>query len=308
MAERTWECGRRRPRLSRRRARRRRTARARRARSRGSTSRPGSILQPYPAPRSRRAVWTRLPDVAALAELEQVAAERYGARPESVVAGPGSQALLQVLARLAPRGAVGALKPTYGGYADAFGAAGLWVTTADSIAGLADRAVAVVVEPEQPGRQDGRPRSPDRPPRVARGPGRLDDRRRGLRRFRRGCEPRARSPGEGRCRPALVRQDLWARRAEARLRHRLPRHSGAPARRPRPLGGQRPGPRDRRRGAGRFGLACGDGRAARGGLRAARRAARRKRMAGRRRNAPFPPRGGQRRGKRVPAAARRRNP
>ena len=161
-------------------------------------------------------------------------------------------------------------------------------------------------EPEQPGRQDGRPRSPDRPPRVARGPGRLDDRRRGLRRFRRGREPRARSPGEGRCRPALVRQDLWARRAGS-ASPSPPRHSGAPARRPRPLGGQRPGPRDRRRGAGRFrpGLRrrpCGSRRIARGSTRCSPQT-----DGGRRRMRAFSSRGGQRRGKRVPAAARRGN-
>jgi cobalamin biosynthetic protein CobC len=115
--------------------------------------------EPYPPPPLAPAVWTRLPDVAALARLERVAAARYGARPESVVAGPGSQGLLQILARLAPRGAVGALKPTYAGYADAFEAAGLRVATADSLAGLADCAVAVVANPNNP---DGRTVALDR--------------------------------------------------------------------------------------------------------------------------------------------------
>ena len=41
-----------------------------------------------------------------------------------MVAGPGSQALIQALSHILPRGAVGALGPTYGGFASAFAAAG----------------------------------------------------------------------------------------------------------------------------------------------------------------------------------------
>src|ERR1700730_17653200 len=79
----------------------------------------------YPLPELAPEVWTRLPDRAALAGLEAVAAERYGARPEAVIAGPGSTVQLQVLARLAPNGPVAALGPTYHGHAEAFAAAGV---------------------------------------------------------------------------------------------------------------------------------------------------------------------------------------
>ena len=109
--------------------------------------------QAYPLPDLDAGVWTRLPDGAGLAALERAAAARYGAEPEAVVAGPGSQALLHVLARLVPRGAVGALGLTYGGYAEAFEAAGAQVAEAHSLAALADCAVAVVANPNNP---DGR--------------------------------------------------------------------------------------------------------------------------------------------------------
>src|SRR5271157_3336660 len=79
----------------------------------------------YPLPDLARDVWTRLPESDALAGLEAVAASRYGAKPETVVAGPGSQSLIQALARIAPRGAVAALDPTYRGHAEAFGAEGV---------------------------------------------------------------------------------------------------------------------------------------------------------------------------------------
>ena len=51
---------------------------------------------------------------------------------------------------------------------------------------------------------------------------------------------------EGRGRPALVRQGVWAGGAQARLRHRFVGRRRAAARRPRPLAGQRAGDRDRR--------------------------------------------------------------
>jgi cobalamin biosynthetic protein CobC len=107
----------------------------------------------YPLPELAPEVWTRLPDCAALAGLEAVAAERYGARPEAVVAGPGSQALIQVLARLAPKGTVAALGPTYHGHAEAFGAAGVQLVEEASLEELAESDVAIVVNPNNP---DGR--------------------------------------------------------------------------------------------------------------------------------------------------------
>ncbi len=60
---------------------------------------------PYPLPDLAPELWSRLPGSGALAELEAAAAARYGAPAGMVVAGPGSQALIQALARIIPRGA-----------------------------------------------------------------------------------------------------------------------------------------------------------------------------------------------------------
>jgi cobalamin biosynthesis protein CobC len=107
----------------------------------------------YPLPDLAPDIWTRLPDSEALAGLEAIAASRYGAKREAVVAGPGSQALIQTLARIAPKGAVAALGPTYRGHAEAFAAAGVRLLEAASLDTLAEVDVAIVVNPNNP---DGR--------------------------------------------------------------------------------------------------------------------------------------------------------
>jgi cobalamin biosynthetic protein CobC len=107
----------------------------------------------YPLPDLAPEVWSRLPDSGALAELEATAAERYRAKAESVVAGPGSQALIQALSCIAPRGAVGVLGPTYGGHAAAFAAAGAGVVEAARLEDMSNLDVAIVVNPNNP---DGR--------------------------------------------------------------------------------------------------------------------------------------------------------
>ncbi len=107
----------------------------------------------YPLPDLPASVWTRLPEASALARLERIAAERYGCAPESVTAGPGSQALIHLLARLAPPGPAAALAPTYGGHGEAFAAAGRVLESAPSPDRLAGFRVAVIVNPNNP---DGR--------------------------------------------------------------------------------------------------------------------------------------------------------
>src|SRR5277367_4198005 len=57
---------------------------------------------PYPLPEITPEAWTRLPDPSAIARLEATAATRYRARAAHVVAAPGSQAIIQALARLLP--------------------------------------------------------------------------------------------------------------------------------------------------------------------------------------------------------------
>jgi cobalamin biosynthesis protein CobC len=108
---------------------------------------------PYPLPDLAPELWSRLPGSGALAELEAAAAARYGATAGMVVAGPGSQALIQALARIIPRGAVGVLGPTYGGLKAAFATTGARVDEAKRVEDMGDLDVAIVVNPNNP---DGR--------------------------------------------------------------------------------------------------------------------------------------------------------
>ena len=107
----------------------------------------------YPLPDLLRESWTRLPESGALAKLEAAAARRYGAAAAGVVAGPGSQALIQALSRILPDKAVGALGPTYGGFASAFGATGAPFVGVNRLEELDGFDVAIVVNPNNP---DGR--------------------------------------------------------------------------------------------------------------------------------------------------------
>ncbi|HZZ63635.1 MAG TPA: threonine-phosphate decarboxylase CobD [Roseiarcus sp.] len=111
----------------------------------------------YPLPDLEPDIWARLPTGEAITALESAAARRYGAAPEAVVAGPGSQALIHALARLGPKGVIGGLGAIYGGHAEAFAAAGARLVQAASLESLADCDVAVVVNPNNPdGRVAGR--------------------------------------------------------------------------------------------------------------------------------------------------------
>jgi cobalamin biosynthetic protein CobC len=91
-----------------------------------------------------------LPESGALARLEAAAALRYGAAAGNVIAGPGSQALVQALSRILPQGVVGALAPTYGGFASAFAAAGGHVNKAKRLEDMGALDVAIVVNPNNP--------------------------------------------------------------------------------------------------------------------------------------------------------------
>jgi cobalamin biosynthetic protein CobC len=108
---------------------------------------------PYPLPEFAYELWSQLPGSGALAELEAAAAGRYGAPAKNVVAGPGSQALIQALARIVPRGAVRVLGPTYGGLKTAFAAAGAHIVEAKRVEDMGALDVAIVVNPNNP---DGR--------------------------------------------------------------------------------------------------------------------------------------------------------
>jgi cobalamin biosynthesis protein CobC len=107
----------------------------------------------YPLPNLEPGAWSRLPESGALARLEAAAAQRYGVDPACTVGGPGSQALIQALSRTLPHGEVGALGPTYSGFASAFVAAGARVNEAERLEELDGFDVAIVINPNNP---DGR--------------------------------------------------------------------------------------------------------------------------------------------------------
>ena len=107
----------------------------------------------YPLPDLGTEAWSRLPESGALARLEAAAALRCGAAAGNVVAGPGSQALIQALSHILSHGAVGALGPTYGGFATAFTAAGARVVEVNRLDDMGNVDVAIVVNPNNP---DGR--------------------------------------------------------------------------------------------------------------------------------------------------------
>jgi cobalamin biosynthesis protein CobC len=107
----------------------------------------------YPLPDLEPEAWSRLPESGALAKLEAAAARCYGAPIGSVVAGPGSQALIHALAHILPHGEVGALGPTYSGFAAAFAARGARITDAKQLEHMGVLDVAIVVNPNNP---DGR--------------------------------------------------------------------------------------------------------------------------------------------------------
>src|SRR5580693_3460550 len=104
----------------------------------------------YPLLDLQPEAWSRLPESGALTRLEAAAAQRYGVDPACTVAGPGSQALIQALSRILPHGAVGALGPTYSGFASAFAAAGARVIEAERLEELDGLDVAIVVNPNNP--------------------------------------------------------------------------------------------------------------------------------------------------------------
>ena len=104
----------------------------------------------YPLPDLEPEAWSRLPESGALERLEAAAARRYGVDPACTVAGSGSQALIQALSHMLRHGAIGALGPTYSGFASGFGAAGARVIEAKQLEDLDGFDVAIVVNPNNP--------------------------------------------------------------------------------------------------------------------------------------------------------------
>ncbi|HSK39578.1 MAG TPA: threonine-phosphate decarboxylase CobD, partial [Arenibaculum sp.] len=124
---------------------------------------------PYPVPAIPARAWTRLPDDGELARLLAAAARCYGARDAStVVAAPGSQALIQCLPRLFPAASgplrVAVVGPTYAEHARCWQLAGHAVQEHDALPDAAGADVAVVTNPNNP---DGRRQDPERLLRLA---------------------------------------------------------------------------------------------------------------------------------------------
>ncbi|MDE2228763.1 MAG: threonine-phosphate decarboxylase [Alphaproteobacteria bacterium] len=116
---------------------------------------------PYPFTPPPLDIWTRLPPVRLDQQLRHAAAAYYGVGdPNAIAAAPGSQALIQLLPRLRPRGYIAIVVPTYGEYAACWNASGhavVPIATIDAVPAECD--VVVVANPNNP---DGRIVSPER--------------------------------------------------------------------------------------------------------------------------------------------------
>jgi cobalamin biosynthetic protein CobC len=109
---------------------------------------------PYPLPPLAAEVFARLPEREAIDHLCAVAAKAYGAPSAAhVVAAPGAQILLPLVAGLVPSGRAAVLSPTYSEHGRVAALAGHAVVETAEIARLAEADLAVVVNPNNP---DGR--------------------------------------------------------------------------------------------------------------------------------------------------------
>lgn len=117
---------------------------------------------PYPAAPAGPEARARLPDPEDLARLEACAGAAFGCGGSQVLATPGAQAAIGLLARVLPAAQVGVLGPTYAGHAQAWRAAGAAVTllAADALEVAADTLDAVVVV--NPNNPDGARTAPPR--------------------------------------------------------------------------------------------------------------------------------------------------
>lgn len=105
----------------------------------------------YPTPTLAPEAWTRLPTNAVERTLLAAATARYGLQARaSIVAAPGTQALLQIIPRLRSPGTVAVLGPTYEEHARCWHRCGHLVRIVNEIEALAEADVAVVVNPNNP--------------------------------------------------------------------------------------------------------------------------------------------------------------
>jgi cobalamin biosynthetic protein CobC len=96
-------------------------------------------------------IWSRLPTREALQALLGAAARRYGvADPATIVAAPGTQALIQLLPRLVPKSRVAIVGPTYAEHEVCWRRAGHDVAIVPDIAEASGADIVVVVNPDNP--------------------------------------------------------------------------------------------------------------------------------------------------------------
>lgn len=115
---------------------------------------------PYPIPPLPQDAFHRLPEPDDMAAVERAARMGYGiAQAASVVAAPGTQALIQALPLLKPAGRVRILAPTYGEHAAAWARAGHAVEEVRRLPdpAEADGGVVLLCNPNNP---DGATRAP----------------------------------------------------------------------------------------------------------------------------------------------------
>ncbi|MCO4052788.1 MAG: threonine-phosphate decarboxylase [Bosea sp.] len=109
---------------------------------------------PYPLPDIAPHFWQTLPTQGDLDALLKAAREAYRVPDKaSLVAAPGTQALIQWMARLAPVGSTAVLGPTYNEHARAFRDAGRAITEISDLGDWRGQTNLIVVNPNNP---DGR--------------------------------------------------------------------------------------------------------------------------------------------------------
>jgi cobalamin biosynthetic protein CobC len=105
----------------------------------------------YPVAQLPPETWSRLPTREALQALLAAAARRYGiADPATIVAAPGTQALIQLLPRLIPTSRVAIVGPTYAEHELCWRRAGHNVAVVPDIVEASGADIVVVVNPDNP--------------------------------------------------------------------------------------------------------------------------------------------------------------
>jgi cobalamin biosynthetic protein CobC len=105
----------------------------------------------YPVQAITADAWSRLPTRSDEEALRAVAAQRFGVHdPATIVAAPGTQALIQLLPRLVPRARVAVVGPTYEEHEVCWQRHGHDVTVVRDLGRTEGHDVAIVVNPDNP--------------------------------------------------------------------------------------------------------------------------------------------------------------